>query len=224
MAFFGWSLCDTGKGDKFDPRTGIDIARKRALKLGNKQNSDFVLNYSTDNQMTWKIYGPMATLPDSMADSLGNATRRAFRIIDSIERREAESESEYGNFVTKIREQYPAIYGKTCSISVNSGWYPLVEKGFSITQKYRNMGIELEVIQVKEKFGGLRFYTSAVYNETEGNPNLMEKFYGEIRELEAEAAKTCEVCGVNGPDCGVENRDINGWFTTICEKCQKSKT
>ena len=63
-----------------------------------------------------------------------------------------------------------------------------------------------EVVQVKEKFGGLRFYTHGAN----------EKIYSLIKEAEKTASKTCELCGSTDE---VKKRTRNGWVKNICKRC-----
>ena len=58
--------------------------------------------------------------------------------------------------------------------------------------------------QVKEKFGGLRFYMSSSTDE-------MEKL---ISEAEALCDELCEECGKIGEVCS-----DGGWYRTLCEDC-----
>lgn len=61
------------------------------------------------------------------------------------------------------------------------------------------------VEQVKEKFGGLRFYTNW---ETKKIRDL-------IMKAEKKSYKTCERCGEPG-----KQRD-GGWIVTLCDKCER---
>jgi len=61
--------------------------------------------------------------------------------------------------------------------------------------------------QVKEKFGGLRFYMTTSTDEMD---NL-------ISEAEALSYKTCEDCGQPGKP------NDDGWISTLCEKCRKER-
>jgi hypothetical protein len=56
-------------------------------------------------------------------------------------------------------------------------------------------------VQVKEKFGGLRFYVQAATN----------KHYDYISFAESMSYRTCEVCGTPG------KRYTDGWHKTLCE-------
>lgn len=61
------------------------------------------------------------------------------------------------------------------------------------------------VQQVKEKFGGLRFYI------TYGNDEIFDL----IRRAEEESFRTCELCGRQTED--VETRSVLGWIRTLCQ-------
>lgn len=63
-------------------------------------------------------------------------------------------------------------------------------------------------VQVKEKFGGLRFYMTSETTE-------MSDF---IRVAENISYKTCEICGKDGEPSEA------GWITTLCENCRGHKT
>jgi hypothetical protein len=74
-----------------------------------------------------------------------------------------------------------------------------------------NVEGEVEVLQVKEKFGGLRFY-AAIHGCTEEQEKAIREV---IRKAEGESFKVCEVCGKAG-------REINnGWIKVRCEECLK---
>ena len=55
-----------------------------------------------------------------------------------------------------------------------------------------------QVLQVKEKFGGLRFYTS--YNN--------DAIYALIEAAEMESLHACEICGRPGKRCGASSFQI----------------
>jgi len=84
----------------------------------------------------------------------------------------------------------------------------MVGKGWSkiIDQLYDRLPDTIWVSQVKEKFGGLRFYTNG----------LTEEEYEIVDELCKLSEKTCENCG----DEGHIDYD-EGWLTCLCDKCRK---
>lgn len=67
--------------------------------------------------------------------------------------------------------------------------------------------LQVEAAQVKEKFGGLRFYVNFADEYT----------YGMIGIIEGLSYKICEHCG------SMKNVSQNkrGWIKTLCRKCRK---
>lgn len=65
-----------------------------------------------------------------------------------------------------------------------------------------------EVLQVKEKFGTLRYYMAGL---GEGKMSQI------IQEAEDKSAVTCEVCGTPGTLC------TEGWFYTACPKHSRKR-
>ena len=59
-------------------------------------------------------------------------------------------------------------------------------------------------MQIKEKFGGLRFYVDSA----------TDKIYNMIDEAEKKSYTICEVCGKSGKEY-----HIKGWTMTLCKKC-----
>jgi len=89
---------------------------------------------------------------------------------------------------------------------VSEGWRSLVTK---LCKDIIDIDNTIEVVQVKEKFGGLRFY---IYG---GN----DKVYELIKKAEAESLTICENCGSK------ENVSTKGdyWLLTLCDKCRNIK-
>ena len=83
---------------------------------------------------------------------------------------------------------------------VGKGWEQLVRKVYNAKA---GMGITVGIIQVKEKWGGLRIYTD--YYDAE-----LEKT---IRQVGEESTRTCHDCGV---PAGLVKKGT--WYQTLCEK------
>ena len=88
------------------------------------------------------------------------------------------------------------------------GWFDLVaelsQQIDDLAKAARLSGDDYpEAVQVKEKFGGLRFYTEGVPDE----------IYAAINAAEAKSIETCEVCGRPGKQTN------DGWIRTLCENC-----
>jgi hypothetical protein len=116
---------------------------------------------------------------------------------------------EYEVFAKKMEEQYPKMFaGKYGGFAVGKGWYPILERLCSNIQHHidwRNRESEtvpqVVVEQIKEKFGGLRFYYQG------GD----EQVHGMVRMAEAWADVACEECG------GIGQRRSGGWIRTLCD-------
>ena len=83
---------------------------------------------------------------------------------------------------------------------VGSGWYFLIKE---LIEDLIKLGWDKQVCQVKEKFGGLRFYINGASNEV----------HKRISEAENLSYQTCETCGEKG-----ELKTNIGWHTTLCDK------
>jgi len=88
---------------------------------------------------------------------------------------------------------------------VQVGWYPLIK---DLINDLIKLGWNKQVCQVKEKFGGLRFYIN------EGS----EEIHNRISNAEKLSYETCELCGEKG-----ELRTKIRWFTTLCDEHFKQK-
>jgi len=88
---------------------------------------------------------------------------------------------------------------------VGSGWYPIIK---DLIDGLIKLGWDKNVIQVKQKFGGLRFYIDEGSDE-------MHKL---IIEAERKSYETCEKCSEKGK----ARRDI-GWHLTLCDEHYQEK-
>ena len=114
---------------------------------------------------------------------------------------------------SKLEKKYPEILSKAY-ISCGNGWYHIIDILCHTIQGHleninRNIKDDEEIfvceaIQIKEKFGGLRFYVDSGDNH----------IWGAIEMAEHLSEITCEVCGSNE-----HIGKTDGWITTICRKC-----
>ncbi len=121
----------------------------------------------------------------------------------------------------KLYDKYPSIFvqkdlpmSQTCmcwGITCGNGWYRLLDTLCSNIvnhMKYQPPDDHLndvQAVQVKEKFGGLRFYY-------DGGDNVVR---GLVDMTESMSYYTCEDCG----NPGVLRK--GGWLRTLCFKCNK---
>ena len=93
------------------------------------------------------------------------------------------------------------------------GWRPLVTELDSLLSA---IAPGYEVVQVKQKFGTLRFY--AIYTATEGAPVEYEKIFRLlINHFEALSSMVCEACGKPGQLKVSDHR-----YQTACEDHRNS--
>jgi len=83
---------------------------------------------------------------------------------------------------------------------VGLGWFPLIK---DLITDLIELGWNKEVCQVKEKFGGLRFYINAATSEV----------HKRISQAEIESMNICEVTGKPG-----KLRTDIGWHRTLCDE------
>ena len=93
------------------------------------------------------------------------------------------------------------------------GWYPLLEElsdkiDAMFRDKYPKEMKDFQVLQVKEKFGTLRYYVSSAPDE----------IYDLIHEYEDKSDTTCELCGKTG-----KLTERHMWLQTLCEECFNEK-
>ena len=117
---------------------------------------------------------------------------------------------EYEVFANKMETTYPKMFaGKYGGFAVGAGWWPIIETLCANIQSHIDWRVkqgqeiaQVEVNQIKEKFGGLRFYYSGGDDEISGM----------VRMAEAWADIACEECG------GIGKRRDGGWIRTLCDK------
>lgn len=113
---------------------------------------------------------------------------------------------------------YPALYAQhaldmtqTCmcwGFEHGDGWFDIIN-GLSrkITEIDKRDGTTTKAVQVKEKYGTLRFYE-------DGGNDAVE---AAIEEAENRSAVTCERCGKPGKLRG------GWWVSTLCDACAGEK-
>lgn len=88
--------------------------------------------------------------------------------------------------------------------SVGKGWSTLID---TIFDKRDELTIDAKIVQVKEKWGGLRVYTGTFYDDPAYNE--FDKF---LVEIEKQSYTICEDCGKPGQLRG------GGWYRTLCNE------
>lgn len=115
----------------------------------------------------------------------------------------------YDVFEARMRKRFPKMFAEPHGgFCVDEGWWPILESLCGQIQhhldwknKKSEVVAQVTVNQIKEKFGGLRFYYDGGDNEISGM----------VRMAEAWAGNSCEECGAPG-----KSRQ-GGWIKTLCD-------
>ena len=149
----------------------------------------------------------METLESSEKTPSGNKTFRRCTELDI-------------KLIKRLQEEFPwfpkkdplwrADMNVPMHVDTDDGWFDLIHKLCKSIQKELETNHpnpeQFAVDQVKEKFGGLRFYVS-------GSTSTIHRL---IDEASAKSYHTCEVCGKKA-----SLMVAGGWYKTICKKCTK---
>ena len=110
----------------------------------------------------------------------------------------------------RLTKEFPDLYsdvnkspiaGLMCfGFECGDGWFELIYK---LSKEISKCDPTVRAIQVKEKYGTLRFYVWGGEDE----------IYELIEQAKLKSAKTCEVCGMPGSLRG------KSWLVTLCENC-----
>ena len=106
-----------------------------------------------------------------------------------------------------IRERFKHLV-ENVSFDCGKGWNSILYKLLENVENYNNMHStnKITIDQIKEKFGGLRFYIT-------GGDRRIDKL---IMAAEEESMETCELCGAPG-----RRSSYRGWIATKCDSCYK---
>lgn len=125
------------------------------------------------------------------------------------------------NYLQKILfDTYPSLFrekdlppSQTCmcwGIECDDGWFNILYVLCGQINAYTefNNTPEVTINQVKEKYGGLRFYFT-------GGDKTIDNLVSYAERL---SERTCEICGSPG-----KLGQTNGWYKTTCERCNEKR-
>lgn len=108
----------------------------------------------------------------------------------------------------KLKSSYPLLFAKIKYVDCSDGWFSLLNSLSSYIESWiKNLPVEMHeqlyVVQIKSKFGGLRYYMN------QSTPCMD----GAIALAEDMSNNMCEECGAPG-----EHKVIANYYWTLCEK------
>ena len=111
--------------------------------------------------------------------------------------------------MTMKQQREPLTPFELFGVEAHKGWWPLVTPIYERIQQLNAEGADIEITQIKEKFGHLRIYVH----------NAPEEICELIREAEEQSLHICEDCGA--PAERVVGNNV--WIYTLCAKCLKKR-
>jgi len=123
----------------------------------------------------------------------------------------------------QIKADYPDIFRDCFDFSTGDGWAELIDALCSAIDGHKKWGYidrgtgdttppDIQVRQIKEKFGTLRVYVANATYEVDGM----------IRLAEVIASRTCEFCGSNIEVTNSSGAE-NVWRKNLCLKCHEER-
>ena len=127
-----------------------------------------------------------------------------------------------------LRQPFSHLYSDACiDDQVGPGWWVLLIEAFTAIDAamVQHPGYRFSVRQIKEKFGGLRFYFMVYRADLDPTDEdtrypedgdtvqegIIQQIYEIIRAAEEKADVTCETCGEPG------TLRSGGWMKTLCD-------
>lgn len=101
----------------------------------------------------------------------------------------------------------PGTQTRMCDgFACGDGWFDLIyQLCVQITEYAQKNGLDPKAMQVKEKFGTLRFYM-------DGTDEVVDTM---AEEAGVRSGTICEGCGAQG-----ENKNRHNWYSTLCSQCE----
>jgi hypothetical protein len=104
----------------------------------------------------------------------------------------------------ELMQKHYNILGRLHGLEICDGWLQLIDDLCTkLTALNPKDGPGIRAVQVKSKFGGLRFYVDHCTLEQDEA----------INEAERLSYKTCEICGKPG-----KHINKQGWIVTACDE------
>lgn len=113
----------------------------------------------------------------------------------------------------KLKNRFPVLLEKIAYFECSDGWYFLIDSlsesiQITINSMPEQIRSDFYAVQIKEKFGTLRYYMNHTTPYIDGAISMAEHM----------SAWHCEDCGSPG-----SSRSIKGYIQTLCDKHYEDK-
>jgi hypothetical protein len=100
-------------------------------------------------------------------------------------------------------------------MSYEEPWGDEVGKGWALIvlqchKELKHLDPQYKISQIKEKFGGLRYYFDSSSDFNTITHDAMDSI---VLAAEYRCSQTCEICGSGGKLC-----NNTGWYKTLCDE------
>ena len=104
-------------------------------------------------------------------------------------------------------------YSEPYGIECGEGWRDIISRTH---EKLKYLDPDYTILQIKEKFGGLRYY----FDSSEYGGVTYDIMNDVVSSAEREASYTCELCGASGIMKGKVKTRVDHWlYYTYCKEC-----
>ncbi|MDA0345532.1 MAG: hypothetical protein O3C54_06185 [Proteobacteria bacterium] len=115
------------------------------------------------------------------------------------------------DILDRFDQSYPPL------LDIGPGWMPII---FPLHNKILSLVNDYKIYQIKEKFGGLRFYGYPIvldFYNPQSKYHVNQIYNHLVQSAEEQSFNTCQVCSASAKVHKINNR-----YITLCSTCVKS--
>lgn len=110
---------------------------------------------------------------------------------------------------------FPAIMQVCTEVSIERGWWPIVYDAVAKISKFQHLDNSIQISQIKEKYGGLRFYYFASATEA------YEAIDAIVHTAVNDTKLCCEACGATEKVTCSAHGGV--WVKNYCDQCHNKR-
>lgn len=151
-----------------------------------------------------------------------NDDEKGFLFLKKITLMQRLVESRKSEQSQALTDRFPDLYrdtNETGGISIDLGWYPLIERLSERLQAISDRtGVRIQVTQVKQKFGTLRYYFEFDERSEPISADVVKEVVDLVDSYEKESEHICELCGSS--EGHTQKIGRRNWVRTLCDPCE----
>lgn len=127
----------------------------------------------------------------------------------------AVGETNMSDWAVELKEKHPSNFSNCFDFSPADAWSEIISE--TIEQMIR-LEPEVQIVQVKQKFGSLRLYYDVPFGTSD---EKRAELHNLVFAAEIACDDICENCGKRPASKDYDKRNA-GWVKTLCESCGTS--